>query len=228
MMAHPGKKLLFMGQEFAQFIEWDYKKELDWLLLSYPSHKAFKDYVAKLNHFYLANAPFWEVDDSWDGFSWISNDDYTQNIIVFRRIDKHGNEIVVLCNFAPVKRENYCFGVPYPGNYTEVFNSDSTEFMGSGVTNDTVSTTEIPMHGFDQSISVTVPPMAVVYFKAPKAPRQRKTPAKRSASKTADAKKQGSLSTNSTDSEQAVSTQTNAPAKRRTRKKNGSSPQSEQ
>lgn len=234
MMAHPGKKLLFMGQEFAQFIEWDYKKELDWLLLSYPSHKAFKDYVSKLNHFYLANAPLWEVDDSWDGFSWISNDDYTQNIIVFRRIDKRGNEIVVLCNFAPVKRENYCFGVPYPGNYTEIFSSDQTEFMGSGISNGTVYSVEIPMHGFEQSISVTVPPMSVVYFKAPKAPRQKKTSVKKeelsgetqSSEKKSTTKRSRSSSRTSKAEESSASKE--VPVKRKTRKKAEPSSQSEE
>ncbi len=234
IMAHPGKKLLFMGQEFAQFIEWDYKKELDWLLLSYPSHKAFKDYVSKLNHFYLANAPLWEVDDSWDGFSWISNDDYTQNIIIFRRIDKRGNEIVVLCNFAPVKRENYCFGVPYPGNYTEIFSSDQTEFMGSGISNGTVHSVEIPMHGFEQSISVTVPPMSVVYFKAPKAPRQKKTSVKKeelsgetqSSEKKSTTKRSRSSSRTSKAEESSASKE--VPVKRKTRKKAEPSSQSEE
>ena len=94
MMAHPGKKLTFMGTEFGQFKEWDWACELDWMLLEYPAHQNMKNFVKTLNHFYIDNSPMWEVDFSWDGFNWISNDDYTQSCISFRRIDKSGNELL--------------------------------------------------------------------------------------------------------------------------------------
>lgn len=166
MMAHPGKKLLFMGNEFGQFKEWDYKNALDWNLLDYERHAQLKDYVAKLNRFYLDNPAFWEVDFSWDGFKWISNDDNTQNIIAFRRIDKKGNEVIILCNFAPVVRENYRIGAPFKGEYEEVFNSDSKEFGGFGNSNaGIIKSEDIPMHGYEQSIVLKVPPMASIYLK---------------------------------------------------------------
>ena len=165
MMAHPGKKLLFMGSEFGQFKEWDYRQQLDWLLLDYDSHRALQRYVRSLNRFYLAHAELWQIDYSWDGFSWISNDDNTQNIIVFRRIDRRGEELIVLCNFAPVRRDNYRIGVPRPGGYREAFNSDITDFGGTGCRNPEVLPSDsIPMHGYGQSVALTVPPMAVVFW----------------------------------------------------------------
>ncbi|HEX2938816.1 MAG TPA: 1,4-alpha-glucan branching protein GlgB [Ruminiclostridium sp.] len=166
MMAHPGKKLLFMGSEFGQFKEWNYKNALDWNLLDYDKHRELKKYVKELNRFYLENAPLWQVDTSWDGFKWISNDDNTQNIISFRRIDKSGSEVIVLCNFAPVLRENYRIGAPKKGEYEEAFNSDSIRYGGLGHHNkDVIETEDIPMHGYEQSIVLSVPPMSTVYFK---------------------------------------------------------------
>lgn len=166
VMAHPGKKLLFMGTEFAQFKEWDYTSELDWLLLDYNAHKNIHNFFKALNHFYLSCKPLWEVDFSWDGFSWISNDDYSQSIISFRRIDKSGKEIIVVCNFQPTYRENYRIGVPFSGTYSEIFNSDSEEFGGSGVTNGSnIKSEDEPMHGYEQSVVLKIPPMSVMYLR---------------------------------------------------------------
>ncbi len=166
MMAHPGKKLIFMGTEFGQFKEWDFKNELDWLLLDYDKHKKLQEFFKKINHFYLNNSPLWEVDYSWEGFSWISNDDYKQSVISFRRIDKKGKEIIAVCNFQPVLRENYRIGVPYEGIYTEVFNSNSIEFGGEGISNEKqIVSDSIKMHGYEQSISIKIPPLSVIYIK---------------------------------------------------------------
>ena len=108
----------------------------------------------------------WQIDFSWEGFSWISNDDYTQSVISFRRIDQAGKELVVVCNFQPIQRENYCIGVPWDGVYEEVFSSDQAEFGGTGITNgDSISSHPIPMHGYEQSVSLTLPPMSVFYLK---------------------------------------------------------------
>ena len=175
MMAHPGKKLTFMGTEFGQFKEWDYYMELDWMLLEYPAHQNMKRFVSTLNHFYIENSPMWEVDFTWEGFNWISNDDYTQSCISFRRIDKKGNEIIVVCNFQPVLREHYRIGVPYAGTYSEVLNTEWSEFGGCGVSNGTaIVSDEIPMHGHEQSIELTLPPLSVMYFKCVRKKPKRK------------------------------------------------------
>lgn len=174
MMAHPGKKLIFMGTEFGQFKEWDFNSELDWILLNYPAHKQMKDFFKKINHFYIENSPLWEIDFSWEGFSWISNDDYTQSVISFRRIDKKDNEIIVVCNFLPVKRRNYRIGVPFKGIYSEIFNSDSAEFGGSGIKNsDKIISDDMPLHSYSNSVELTLPPMSVIYLKPP-APNKKK------------------------------------------------------
>ena len=166
MMAHPGKKLLFMGQEFAQYKEWDYKSRLDWeLLQTNPYNKNIQEFTKKLNKFYVDNSPLWQNDDSWAGFSWISNDDYKQSVIAFRRIDDEGNEIIAVCNFVPVQREDYRIGVPKKGTYKVVFNSDAEEFGGTGVSAKSYKAEKIPMHGFDNSISMTLAPLSVMYLK---------------------------------------------------------------
>ncbi len=168
MTAHPGKKLLFMGQEFAQFTEWNYQKELDWMLLDYDMHKRMQQYVAELNKFYLNNPEFWEIDYSWDGFNWISNDDNTQSIIAFRRIDKSGNEIITVCNFVPVARENYRIGVPKKGSYRRIFCSDSVDYGGTTEkTAVSVKSERVPMHGYDNSVSISIPAMSVSFYRVP-------------------------------------------------------------
>ncbi|MEE1330296.1 MAG: alpha amylase C-terminal domain-containing protein, partial [Acutalibacteraceae bacterium] len=170
MAAHPGKKLLFMGQEFAQFIEWNYENELDWLLLDYDAHKNMQSYVAELNRFYLKNPEFWEIDYSWDGFGWISNDDNTQSIISFRRIDKSGNEIITVCNFVPVARENYRIGVPKKGTYKRIFCSESEKYGGTVSTGiKSYKSESVPMHGFENSVALDIPAMSVSYFRVPSA-----------------------------------------------------------
>lgn len=165
MMAHPGKKLMFMGTEFGQFKEWDYKSELDWLLLDYPAHKNLQNFFKAINHFYLKSTPLFEQDFSWNGFSWISNDDYLKSVISFRRIDKKGKELIIICNFQPVERKDYRIGVPYSGVYNEVFSTNDEAFGGTGSMNKkNIHSEKIPMHGFENSISLVLSPMSVSYF----------------------------------------------------------------
>ncbi len=166
MMAHPGKKLMFMGNEFAQFIEWDYKKELDWMLLSYDKHRQTKDFTKALNKFYLKSPELYEQDFTDAGFQWISGEDYQQSIISFRRKAKDGSELIVLCNFVPVARENYRIGVPESGSYKTVFCSDWTEFGGNTEkTAKGVKSEKIPMHGEMNSVELRIPPMSVTIYK---------------------------------------------------------------
>ncbi len=190
MMAHPGKKLLFMGSELGQFIEWDYKKELDWMLLQYPAHEKLHRFFKDLNSFYLDTPPLWEVDYSWEGFNWISNDDYSQSVIAFRRIGKDGKEIIAVCNFVPVERENYRIGVPTPGIYAEIFSTDSEIYGGSGITNgDTIRSEKEPMHDCEESISLRLPPLSVIYLRC-----RRKRPVRKPAgegTKSSSVKKAG-------------------------------------
>ena len=147
MAAHPGKKMLFMGGEFAQFSEWAYQRGLDWMLLDYPAHRQMQAYVKALNHFYLATPQLWEQDTDWRGFEWISHEDNRNNIIAFRRVAKDGSDIVVVVNFSPEEQQEYRIGVPITGTYEEIFTSDKTEFGGSGMANGKLKTENKPMHG---------------------------------------------------------------------------------
>jgi len=166
MYAHPGKKLLFMGSEFGQFIEWNYEKGLDWLLLDYDKHRQLKEYVKQLNDFYKHNPSFWEIDYSWEGFSWISSDDTDNSVIAFRRIDEKGKEVIAVCNFTNVERNDYRIGVPSRGNYRVAFNSDDTQFGGEGRgSHDKIKTSPTPMHGLENSVSLNLPPMSTIYLK---------------------------------------------------------------
>ena len=185
MTAHPGKKLLFMGQEFGQFIEWDENKPLDWMLLGYDKHRQLQAYVKDLNAFYRETPAMWEIDYSWEGFQWIVPDDNQQSVIAFLRRDAKGKMVMVVCNFNPVLREGYEMGVPNAGSYKEVLNSDDPKYGGSGVTNGTVRSRKGAMHGFEQHVSLTLPPLSTLYFSVP-APR--KKAAKPAAAKP-DAKK---------------------------------------
>ncbi len=174
MMAHPGKKLMFMGGEFGQFIEWNHKEQLDWVLLDYEMHTKLQHYVSELNHFYLKNTEFWQEDSSWEGFSWISADDADQNVIVFRRLNTAGEEIIAVCNFSFQQYDNYRFGVSSTSSYREVFNSDSEIFGGVGVKNaGYIKPDKTPIHNLPYSIEMTIPAMSVIYLKPRK---KRKTP----------------------------------------------------
>ena len=168
MMAHPGKKLLFMGQEFGQFAEWNEAKPLDWGLLEYDKHKELQLYVKTLNQFYKDHPAFWQVDYSWEGFQWIVPDDFQQSVVAFLRKDIGGKQILVVCNFNPVLREKYSMGAPVSGTYKEILNSDDVAFGGAGtVHNKSVRSKKKPMHGFEQSITLALPPMSTLYFEVP-------------------------------------------------------------
>ena len=173
-MAHPGKKLNFMGSEFAQFIEWNFKQGLDWLLLGYEKHRKMQQFVKTLNRFYLENRELWEVDTGWDGYEWIEPDDRDRSVIAFRRKDRKGRELVVVCNFCPVLRENYRLGLPKQGWYVPVLNTDDEAFGGYGFAPETVRTEKKPSHGQMQSGLFRVPPMSVCFYRYHRARPQTK------------------------------------------------------
>ena len=169
MYAHPGKKLLFMGSEFGQFIEWDYKKGLDWLLLDYDMHRLLQGYTKELNKFYKKNAPMWQIDYSWEGFNWIVSDDNANSVIAFVRSDENDEKIVAVCNFTPVLREDYKIGVPEADGYEIVFNSDASKYGGSGERlKKSYKLKNGAMHGYDNYIELKLPPMSTIYLKQKK------------------------------------------------------------
>ena len=165
MIAHPGKKLSFMGNEIGQFNEWDFSKELDWNLLDYDKHKMLHRFIRDLNGFYLENSELWENDSDWNGFKWIISDDKDNSVIAFRRINKNGEEIICVCNFCPVLRKRYRIGVPENGIYRPVLNSDKKIYGGSGTRLRKIKSARKEAHGSAYSISVTLPPLSTVYYK---------------------------------------------------------------
>jgi len=166
-MGHPGKKLLFMGGEFGQFIEWNYKKSLDWHLLDYPMHRKLHDYVRDLNHFYVNEKALYEVDRHYEGFEWIDCSDMEHSIVSFIRKGKDWRDMLVfVCNFTPAAHDNYRIGAPLDTVYTEVFNSDLDKYGGSNVVNDRpIKAEPIPWHGKSWSIVLKIPPLATIVLR---------------------------------------------------------------
>ena len=160
MYAHPGKKLLFMGAEFGQFIEWDYKKELDWLLLEYDNHKSMLEFTKELNRFYKTHAPMYKIERSFDGYKWLVVDDRNQNVSIYERLDGKGNSVVVVLNFSNMEYQNYRFGVD-EGIYTQALVSTASGWYKS---NKRIIAKPIPSHGKEYSLSLTIPPMSGMYF----------------------------------------------------------------
>ena len=184
MMSAPGKKLNFMGNEFAQFIEWNSEQQLDWLLLDYDSHRQVRDYVREINRFYRDNPAFWQIEDRWDGYQWIDAGDSARNMISYIRTDEAGRQVVVVVNFSPMTWEGCVIGVPDAASYSVVLSSDEARFGGSGRDQGRMKVDKkTPSHGFDQSITLDVPPMSALYLAG--RPRPKRTP--RKAAKTEEA-----------------------------------------
>lgn len=165
MLAHPGKKLLFMGSEFGQCAEWDYCNELDWKVLDSPIHTRLKSFFAEAGDFYLKSQELWEFDFSWEGFEWICPDDNYGNCVAFIRKNKKGTELIFICNFSGVFRDGYNLGVSQPGTYVEVFNSDREEYGGEGRLNPPMEAVESACHDRPYTIHVDVPPLGAVFIK---------------------------------------------------------------
>ena len=166
MMGHPGKKLLFMGQDFGQMDEWNENAELEWDLLQYPIHSQMKEYVKALNRLYAQYPALSALDYHPDGFEWIECSNSQENIAVFlRKTRKKEETLMFVCNFAPVVHEKFQVGVPFPGKYKEIFNSDSEEFGGSGVTNPRAKASKKEeWNEKPNSITIRVAPMSVSVF----------------------------------------------------------------
>lgn len=167
MMAHPGKKLLFMGGEFAQYAEWNFERSLDWHLSDFPLHAGVQRMVADLNLLYAQERALHLFDEKREGFEWIDDRDYTRNCISFvRKSDQSQENIYVVCNFSDVRRNHFPLGVLERGEYVEIFNSQNRLYEGWDIQNsDTLETSDIPMHGRAFSLSLTLPPLGVIYLK---------------------------------------------------------------
>jgi 1,4-alpha-glucan branching enzyme len=167
MYAHPGKKLLFMGQEIGQREEWNHDEGRRWDLLAFDYHRKLQFLVQELNHFYRANPAMYQVDFHHDGFQWVDFRDVEHSVISFlRRAENAEDFLLFCCNFTPVVHERYRIGVPAEGVYEEVFDTDSHLFGGSNLGNPQwIQSQRGPQHGFAQSISVTLPPLAVIAFR---------------------------------------------------------------
>jgi 1,4-alpha-glucan branching enzyme len=169
MYGHPGKKLLFMGCELGQRREWNHEESLEWHVLEFPFHRGVQRWVRDLNMLLRAQPALHEVDFSLDGFSWVDFHDWENSIIVFLRKDRTGgNAVLVACNLTPVVRYAYRVGVPAAGYWREALNSDSEVYGGGNVGNGGgIHTMNVPSHGQEQSLSITMPPLGVVFFVAP-------------------------------------------------------------
>ncbi|MCX7913798.1 MAG: 1,4-alpha-glucan branching protein GlgB [Thermodesulfovibrionales bacterium] len=166
MYGHPGKKLIFMGGEFGQYNEWNHEVSLDWHILQYPFHQGIQRWVKDLNYTYKNEPALFESDFEADGFLWLDYKDSDQSVISFLRKSRKGDQILVVCNFTPVPRYNYRIGVPESGRWIEILNSDYPLYGGSGISNyGEVKAEPIPFNNFYQSILLTLPPLAVIYFK---------------------------------------------------------------
>jgi 1,4-alpha-glucan branching enzyme len=167
MYGHPGKKLLFMGADLAQWREWNHDESLDWHLLEYAPHQGVQRWLKDLNHFYRSEPALYERDFDNDGFEWLEVHDWEQSTLSFaRQAAVADNRVLVVCNFTPMARHNYRLGVPHAGRWREMLNSDAQLYGGSGHGNlGGVVTAPVPSHGHYQSVSLTLPPLAILFLK---------------------------------------------------------------
>ena len=171
MMAHPGKKLLFMGSEFGQFIEWNYKQGLDWLLLDYDKHRQLQSFTRELNNFYNEHSELWEIDYSWEGFQWISSEDNCNSVIAFRRINSKGEEIIAVFNWTPNNFSSYKIGVPEKGTYKVLLDTSLAKYGGDKSRKDNAYKTKSqPIHGYEQNIDLKLHGLSALFLQKVKAP----------------------------------------------------------
>lgn len=192
MMTHPGKKLLFMGQEMGQISEWNENESLPWNLLEYDIHKQTREYVKALNHLYRQYPALYELDNDPDGFQWIDCTSGQDNIVTFvRKTHKPEETILVVCNFAPVQHDNYQVGVPFHGKYKEILNSESAVYGGCGVGNPRVKTSKAEeWNGMDESITIQLAPLGVQIFTCTPVKEVKKTAEPEKSKKATESKKE--------------------------------------
>ena len=166
LLAHPGKKLTFMGAELGQWHEWDFASQLDWYLLENEKNRQLHRFFKDINAFYLSQSPLWDIDFSWEGFEWLVPDDNHNNVVVFLRRDRKGRELIAAVNFSPVAQGEYRFGVPPKKRYREVFTTDCAEYGGTGewMNESPIAVRPIPSHGREQSVCVKLPPLGAAFF----------------------------------------------------------------
>jgi 1,4-alpha-glucan branching enzyme len=164
MWAHPGKKLLFMGCEFAQNDEWRESQSLDWHLTQYAEHSGVQNLITEINHRYKENAALWQKDIFAEGFQWLVGDDGSGNTLAFVRWSENGSPLISITNFSPVPHENYRLPLPLPGTWREIINTDDMKFGGSGVTNKLLISAPEEHRGFANSVVMRVPPLATVWI----------------------------------------------------------------
>ena len=167
MFTHPGTKLLFMGDEFGQGTEWDYRQSLDWYVMEYPNHQGIKKVVQALNHLYRSEPALYEKAFEGTGFEWIDGGNANDSILVYgRKGHDSNNDLVIILNMTPATHQNYRIGVPAGGQWKEIFNSDNKEYWGSGnINTHAVSAEGVSWHGRENSISITIPPLGATVFK---------------------------------------------------------------
>jgi len=165
MMTTPGKKMMFMGSEFAQFREWDYENELEWFMLKYPRHAEMQRFVAHLNSFYLESKELWEIDNSWDGYEWIATNQSDTNAISYKRKAIDGSVLYVVINFSPVARSNYPIPVDESGAYKEVLTTDEYRFGGNGLVNEKAIKSKCYNSDKQNYIEINLPALGGVVFR---------------------------------------------------------------
>ena len=164
-MAHPGKKLSFMGAELGQFTEWNFNKDIDWTVLDYEMHQKINLFYKELNHFYKEHSELWADDLSWEGYQWIQPDDGDSSVLAFRRIDpKKGKELICVLNFTPVLREDYRLGLPKAGTYEPVFCSDDWRYGGTNQLPHTVVSEKVGYREYENSGLFRISPMSITFY----------------------------------------------------------------
>ena len=165
MMTMPGKKMMFMGTEYAQFREWDYENQLEWFMLRYPRHEEMQRFVSEINNFYLENKELWEIDNSWDGYEWIETNQSDLNVISYKRMSIDKSELIVVVNFSPIKRENYRVTVDEAGSYKEALTTDEFRFGGTGLENKGLIKTKTDPSKLQNYFEINLPPYSGLIFR---------------------------------------------------------------